>query len=115
MISAAAGGPSEATVTWEGQPLLNMNGEEALPCLAAYHHASIGIHYLAAQVARIIARQEKEAGGDLIGLARPSHRCALAEMLHLFRSRAAKGIKQGPDGSGCNAVHPNALVDAHFR
>src|SRR3546814_1799811 len=55
-----------------------MNGEEALPCLAADHHASIGMQYLAAHVAGIIARQEKEAGGDLIGLARPSHRCALA-------------------------------------
>src|SRR3546814_19528864 len=92
-----------------------MNGEEALPCLAADHHASIGMQYLAAHVAGIIARQEKEAGGDLIGLTRPSHRCALAEMLHLFRCRPAKGIQRGPDGSGGNAVPQKALVDEIFR
>src|SRR3546814_20686260 len=91
-----------------------MNGEEALPCLAADHHASIGMQYLAAHVAGIIARPETEAGVDLLGLARPPHRCALAEMLHLFRLRAAKGLKRDPDGSWGQAVQQLALVDYLF-
>src|SRR3546814_19496360 len=92
-----------------------MNGEEALPCLAADQHASIGMQYLAAHVAGIIARQEKEAGGDLIGLARPSNRRDLPEMLRLFRCTAATGIKRGPAGSGGNAVNQTSIFDEVFQ
>src|SRR3546814_17797407 len=91
-----------------------MNGEEALPCLAADHHASIGMQYLAAHVACIIARQEKEAGGDLIGLARPSHRCALAELLPLFRFLAPLGFNLGPFLSWSYAFYPHSLLLSLF-
>src|SRR5581483_552459 len=77
--------------------------------------AAVGMEHLAGHVARILAGQEKEAGGDLVRLTGPTHRRVLAEFGDILLRLPAGWIERGPDWSRRDAIHPDSILDQILR
>src|SRR6185369_14246068 len=83
-------------------------------CSAGREVAAVGVEYLPDHITAVLARQEQETWGNLVGLAGPAHRRVLAEVLDVLGLLAAEWIKRRPDRSGRDCVHANALLDQIF-
>src|SRR5690606_6730606 len=91
-------------------PLAGFHG--LAPLVSAIDHGpSVRVQHLPRHIGGILAGEKEESGSDLVRLPRPPHRRILAELLELFGTRTAAGIERGPDRSGGNRVHANAVFD----
>src|SRR5690606_29822137 len=84
------------------------------PPLPVNDRPAVGMQHLTRHIAAVIAGQEQEGRRDFIGLARPFHGCAFAEMRNLFGRSAAARVERRPDRPRGNRIHADALVHKIF-